>query len=131
MLFRQLRGFKNSHFSCKRTHRQFKKERFDSTASRKVQVMGRTRGKKTAAKPIQVETAAAAAPQPEAASVQQYSADELVSKAEDLVESYQFDLALQFCLRALEGEPQHAQALETAATVELELGLVEEAHQVC
>lgn len=86
--------------------------------------MGRTKGKKAAAKAVKVERAAPKEPEI------QYTASELVAKAEELQESYQFDLAHQFCLQALQREPQHAQALETAASVELELGLVEEAHQV-
>ena len=89
--------------------------------------MGRAQGKKTATKKLNVATEAPAAQQ---AKEQQFSASDLLDKAEELQTTYQFELALQFALRALQNEPQSSRALEIAASLELELGLPEEAHQV-
>lgn len=93
--------------------------------------MGRTKSKKTPSKTATVEPAAKVQNSPAAAAEeQQHTAAELLAKAEELIASYQFELAHSVCLSVIQNEPQHAIALETAASVELELGLVEEAHQV-
>jgi Tfp pilus assembly protein PilF len=59
-----------------------------------------------------------------------YSASQLLEKAEELLATCEFDLAKQFCTRALETEPDHAAALEMLVDVEIELGNEDQAMQV-
>ena len=85
--------------------------------------MGRTKGSagKTQSVKQNVE-AGTAAPS--------YTATDVLNKANELIGTVQFDLAHQFCVRALELEPDNASALETIAAVELELGDTESAKEV-
>ena len=86
--------------------------------------MGRTKGSagKTQSVKQNVEAGTASAPS--------YTATDVLNKANELIGTVQFDLAHQFCVRALELEPDNASALETIAAVELELGDPESAKEV-
>ncbi|EDV26673.1 uncharacterized protein TRIADDRAFT_54918 [Trichoplax adhaerens] len=57
-----------------------------------------------------------------------YSVEDLLERATQCLEQFQFELACKFCERALESQPQSLQALETYAPILLELGDVEKAH---
>merc|ERR1712025_199751 len=53
--------------------------------------------------------------------------DKLLDKAEQLIDEFNFELAQKFCQRALETEPDNVRALETSASLLLELGNVDSA----
>jgi len=54
-----------------------------------------------------------------------HSIDKLLDKAEQLIDEFNFELAQKFCQRALETEPDNVRALETSASLLLELGNVD------
>lgn len=56
-----------------------------------------------------------------------HSMDRLLDKAEQLIDEFNFELAQKFCQRALETEPDNVRALETSASLLLELGNSESA----
>ncbi|CAG5134769.1 unnamed protein product [Candidula unifasciata] len=56
-----------------------------------------------------------------------YSVDKLLDKAEQLIDEFNYELAQKFCQRALEHEPDSVRALETSASLLLELGNTESA----
>ncbi|BFY97480.1 hypothetical protein BsWGS_00520 [Bradybaena similaris] len=56
-----------------------------------------------------------------------YSVDKLLDKAQQLIDEFSFELAQKFCERALEQEPDNVRALETSASLLLELGNTESA----
>lgn len=64
------------------------------------------------------------------ASVCHYPASQLLDKADDYVNSLDYDLARRFCQRALEVECENTRALETLAFVELQCGDYEQARHV-
>lgn len=51
-------------------------------------------------------------------------------KAEQLIDEFNFELAQKFCQRALETDPDNMRALQTSATLLLELGQTESAKHV-
>ena len=51
-------------------------------------------------------------------------------KAEELMDTFQFELAKSFCDRAIEQEPTHLKALETCGIIAIELGDLDRAKQV-
>ncbi|GFR79364.1 TPR repeat-containing protein YDR161W [Elysia marginata] len=51
----------------------------------------------------------------------------LLDKAEQLIDEFNYELAQKFCQRALEMEPDNVRALETSASLLLELGDIESA----
>jgi tetratricopeptide (TPR) repeat protein len=53
--------------------------------------------------------------------------DKLLDKAEQLIDEFSYELAQKFCQRALEREPDNVRALETSASLLVELGNVESA----
>lgn len=59
----------------------------------------------------------------------QYSADQILDKVDEYIDSFQYELAQKFCQRALEMEPDNIRALETAGSLLLELGDIEAAKQ--
>jgi len=67
------------------------------------------------------------AKQKKQAAVHNYSLDELLGKAADLLDECQFELAEKFCQRALEMDNDHPIALEMCANLLLERGEVEKA----
>ncbi|XP_059179305.1 uncharacterized protein LOC131958345 isoform X2 [Physella acuta] len=56
-----------------------------------------------------------------------HSVDKLISKAEQLIDEFNYELAQKFCQRALEQEPDNLRALETSASLLIELGNLEAA----
>jgi len=58
-----------------------------------------------------------------------YSIDQLLGKAGDLLDEYNYELAQKFCQRALELDADNVQALEMSGNLLLELGEVEKAQQ--
>ncbi|KAI9145415.1 hypothetical protein BKA69DRAFT_1035517 [Paraphysoderma sedebokerense] len=56
-----------------------------------------------------------------------YTVHDLLRKVEEQIAECQFDVALSFCQRALELDSNDLSVLESTASVELELGLFEEA----
>lgn len=56
-----------------------------------------------------------------------YTLDELLDKAEEVMDTYNYELALQFCQKALEMNPDHARALELCSGLLLEAGDIENA----
>ncbi|XP_046565671.1 probable assembly chaperone of rpl4 isoform X1 [Haliotis rubra] len=60
---------------------------------------------------------------------QNYSVDQLLDKAEDCIDRFEFEMAQKFCQRALELEPDHIRALETVGTLLLEVGNTDGAKQ--
>jgi len=56
-----------------------------------------------------------------------YSVHQLLDKAEQLIDEFNYELAQKFCQRALEQEPDNVRALETSASLLLELGNAESA----
>ncbi|XP_005096442.1 probable assembly chaperone of rpl4 [Aplysia californica] len=56
-----------------------------------------------------------------------HSIDRLLDKAEQLIDEFNYELAQKFCQRALETEPDNVRALETSASLLLELGNAESA----
>ncbi|XP_063402927.1 uncharacterized protein LOC134686963 [Mytilus trossulus] len=59
----------------------------------------------------------------------QYNVDQLLDKAEDCINRFEYELAQKFCQRALEIEADNIRALETTGTLLLELGNPESAKQ--
>ncbi|XP_071138790.1 uncharacterized protein [Mytilus edulis] len=59
----------------------------------------------------------------------QYSVDQLLDKAEDCINRFEYEIAQKFCQRALEIEADNIRALETTGTLLLELGNPESAKQ--
>ncbi|OWF34891.1 probable assembly chaperone of rpl4 [Mizuhopecten yessoensis] len=58
-----------------------------------------------------------------------YSVEQLLEKAEDCIDRFEYELAQKFCQRALEMEPDSILALETTGSLLLELGNQEAAKQ--
>ncbi|CAB3985880.1 probable assembly chaperone of rpl4 [Paramuricea clavata] len=58
---------------------------------------------------------------------QKFTADDLLKKVEEYMESFNFDVAERFCTRALEMSPDNLQALNMAASIYLEIGKIDEA----
>ncbi len=54
----------------------------------------------------------------------------LLEQARKSIDSFELDLALKFCQRALETDPQNTQALEMTGCVYMELGNVDDARSV-
>lgn len=63
-------------------------------------------------------------------SLHRYPAAELLNKADEYVNSLDYDLARKFCQRALDMEPENTRALETLGFVELQSGDYEQARCV-
>jgi len=63
------------------------------------------------------------------ASGSSYSIENLLEKAAELMEEYQYEPAQKFCQRALEMDGDHPRALEMSGNLLLELGQVSEAQQ--
>ncbi|VDI65690.1 Hypothetical predicted protein [Mytilus galloprovincialis] len=59
----------------------------------------------------------------------QYNVDQLLDKAEDCINRFEYEIAQKFCQRALEIEADNIRALETTGTLLLELGNPESAKQ--
>ncbi|XP_070532658.1 uncharacterized protein [Ptychodera flava] len=59
--------------------------------------------------------------------VSKYTVEQLLQKAEEYIDTLDYELALKFCQRALEVDENRVQALETAGTVYIELGDAESA----
>lgn len=59
-----------------------------------------------------------------------YGVSDLLVQASQAVDRFEFELAHQFAMRALQMEPQHLNALEVAGSIEVELELFNEAKQV-
>ena len=59
-----------------------------------------------------------------------YSADQLLDKAEEYVDQFEYQLAQKFCQRALELEADNVRALEASGQLLLELGDEEAAKNV-
>ncbi|CAL1536079.1 unnamed protein product [Lymnaea stagnalis] len=55
--------------------------------------------------------------------------DKLLDKAEQLIDEFNYELAQKFCQRALETDPDNVRALETSASLLVELGNVDSAKQ--
>ncbi|ESP04239.1 hypothetical protein LOTGIDRAFT_237436 [Lottia gigantea] len=58
-----------------------------------------------------------------------YSVDQLLDKAEEFLDNFDYDLAQKFCQRALEVDRENIRALELTGSVLLELGDQESAEQ--
>ncbi|XP_069128242.1 uncharacterized protein [Argopecten irradians] len=58
-----------------------------------------------------------------------YSVEQLLEKAEDCIDRFEYELAQKFCQRALEMEPDSILALETTGSLLLEVGNQEAAKQ--
>ncbi|KAK2143665.1 hypothetical protein LSH36_823g01024 [Paralvinella palmiformis] len=58
-----------------------------------------------------------------------YSIDQLLDKAEEYIDSFNYDLAQKFCQRALEIDANHIRALEMFGTLLLETGDTDHAKQ--
>ncbi|KAK2177144.1 hypothetical protein NP493_616g01012 [Ridgeia piscesae] len=56
-----------------------------------------------------------------------YTVSQLLAKAEEYIDTFEFEMAQKFCQRALELEPDNVQALETSGTLLLELGELDSA----
>lgn len=55
----------------------------------------------------------------------------LLAKCEELVGRFQYDLAIKFCERILEHEPQQLDALQMKATILIDAGETDQAKEVC
>ena len=53
-----------------------------------------------------------------------------IFQAEEYIDSFEFDLAQKFCLRALESEPDNLRAIETYGNLLMETGDLDKAKQV-
>ncbi|KAJ1680084.1 hypothetical protein EV182_000706 [Spiromyces aspiralis] len=60
-----------------------------------------------------------------------YTIDQLLNKSQELIDGGEYELALQFCVRAHEMDDQNTRALLQAATVQLEIGDIEPAYNKC
>ena len=60
-----------------------------------------------------------------------YTAAQLLDRVDECMAALEFDVALQFCARALEMEPDNTRALESMAVLLLEAGDADQAYQVC
>ncbi|KAK6165941.1 hypothetical protein SNE40_022747 [Patella caerulea] len=58
-----------------------------------------------------------------------YSVDQLLDKAEEFLDQFDYDLAQKFCQRALEVDNENVRAIELTGTVLLEMGDPESAQQ--
>eukprot|EP00094_Tigriopus_californicus_P006854 TCALIF_06603-PA protein Name:"Similar to SPBC16D10.01c UPF0661 TPR repeat-containing protein C16D10.01c (Schizosaccharomyces pombe (strain 972 / ATCC 24843))" AED:0.07 eAED:0.07 QI:55/0.8/0.83/1/0.4/0.66/6/41/345 len=56
-----------------------------------------------------------------------FSIDQILEKAQENLDQYDYEMAQKFCQRALEMNPDHAKALELTSTLLLEAGEVEDA----
>jgi len=56
-----------------------------------------------------------------------YTVDQLLDKAEEYIDTFEFELAQRFCQRALEQEVDNVRALETSGTLMMEVGQTEQA----
>merc|ERR1712018_834891 len=61
--------------------------------------------------------------------IEKYSVEDILDKADEFIEQYNYEMAQKFLERALEINPDHPRALETAASLLLEAGEVEKAEQ--
>lgn len=60
-----------------------------------------------------------------------YTVNDLLAQANQALDTFEFELAHQFAMRALQMEPQNLAALEAAGSIEVELELFNEAKEVC
>lgn len=56
-----------------------------------------------------------------------FSVDDLMSRVNDYIEKFEFDLAIKFCQKAISLEPNNTQVLESLGNIYTELGDVENA----
>jgi len=61
--------------------------------------------------------------------IDKYSVEDVLDKADEFIEQYNYEMAQKFLERALEINSDHPRALETAASLLLEAGEVEKAQQ--
>lgn len=59
-----------------------------------------------------------------------FTTADLLEKAKSFLDRFEFDLATQFCKRALDMEPQNAQAMECLGLIDMEKGDLENARSV-
>ena len=59
-----------------------------------------------------------------------YTAEQLLQRVEEYVDSFQYDLAAKFCERALQVEPDNLKALELSGFLSLQSGDTEHAKLV-
>jgi len=64
------------------------------------------------------------------ASLHRYPVAQLLDKADEYINSLDYDLARKFCQRALEAEQDNTRALETLGFIELQSGDYEQARHV-
>ncbi|KAF9326189.1 hypothetical protein BGZ91_002077 [Linnemannia elongata] len=67
--------------------------------------------------------------QPGSAPVPTYTVNDLLAQANQALDTFEFELAHQFAMRALQMEPQNLAALEAAGSIEVELELFNEAKE--
>ncbi|KAF8935477.1 hypothetical protein BGZ47_009920 [Haplosporangium gracile] len=67
--------------------------------------------------------------QPGSAPAPTYTVNDLLVQANQALDTFEFELAHQFAMRALQMEPQNLTALETAGSIEVELELFNEAKE--
>ena len=65
----------------------------------------------------------------ETGSGKKFSADDIMDKVEEYIETFQMDLAARFVKKALKLEPDNIRVLETAGPILLEVGDIEQAHK--
>ena len=85
-------------------------------------------GKKTKKMKKKQSNSAAAQPKPEK-NLQKFSIDDILDKAEEYIDQFQFPMAQKFCERALEIDGDNVRALETSASLLLEMGNMDAARQ--
>lgn len=59
-----------------------------------------------------------------------YSTTDLLSKAEELIDEFKYDLAEKFCKRAIDIEPDNIQAMEMYGFLLLQMGDIDQARPV-
>lgn len=64
------------------------------------------------------------------AATPQYTVSDLLSQAQQAVDRFEFELALQFAVRALQLDNKSVPALDAAGSIEMELQLYNEAKEV-
>jgi Flp pilus assembly protein TadD len=60
----------------------------------------------------------------------QFSASDLLDKADELIDQFQYDLAEKFCQRAVDLEPDNIRAIETRGFLMLQAGDTDQAKAV-
>ncbi|KAH3697071.1 uncharacterized protein LOC127862703 [Dreissena polymorpha] len=58
-----------------------------------------------------------------------YTLDQLLDKAEECIDKFEYEMAQKFCQRALEMEPDNVRVLETSGSLLIDLGNIEGAKQ--